>query len=84
MDPEVKTLKLYAWVGEDELGSGRVGLKQGLAPAGMVPLVATSREKMGQDYIVAQMQAQALQSGKSISLVAFSFEEVIETLGPGR
>ena len=33
-------LTIYAWVGEDEYGSGRVGLKQGVVPAGIIPLVA--------------------------------------------
>ena len=29
----VKTTALYAWVGEDEMGSGQIGLKQGVVPA---------------------------------------------------
>ena len=35
-------LMMYAWVGEDELGSGKVGLKIGKTPAGMIPLAAMS------------------------------------------
>ncbi|HEY1416699.1 MAG TPA: hypothetical protein VGF41_02305 [Myxococcaceae bacterium] len=31
---------IYAWVGLDEHGSGRVGIKQGAVPAGYIPLAA--------------------------------------------
>lgn len=33
-------LAIYAWVGEDEYGSGKVGIKQGMVPAGIIPLAA--------------------------------------------
>lgn len=40
MTPEpVRKMVLYAWVGEDELGSGEVGLKQALVPAGFIALI---------------------------------------------
>ena len=31
---EVQEMVLHAWVGEDELGSGEFGIKQGIVPAG--------------------------------------------------
>lgn len=37
------TCHYFAWVGEDELGSGEVGLKRGYVPAGLIPLVAIER-----------------------------------------
>jgi len=31
-DPDLDGFELYAYIGEDELGSGALGLKQGFAP----------------------------------------------------
>ena len=31
---------ILAWVGEDELGSGVIGIKQAHVPAGFIPLAA--------------------------------------------
>lgn len=64
-------VRLFAFIGEDEFGSGEIGLKQGQVPAGMIPLVSVSRDKVGQDYIVEQMQRQADIYGKTIRLVEF-------------
>ncbi len=50
---KVEDLDLFAWVGEDEFGSGEIGLKQGLVPAGCIPLVAVTEQKMSQPYIVS-------------------------------
>lgn len=75
-DPRIKEMKLYARVGEDELGSGVVGLKQGIVPAGCIPLVACEKSKVAEDYIVQQMQVQGIFAGKKISLVRFAFEAV--------
>jgi hypothetical protein len=75
---DVKNLALYAWVGEDELGSGEIGLKQGLVPAGMIPLVATRRDKIDRPALELGMEVQAAQSGKKIRLVKFVFAEVLK------
>jgi hypothetical protein len=75
---------LYAWVGEDEFGSGVIGLKQGRVPAGFVPLVVMDYDlyKIERDYLRSQMECQAKQYGKKIRLVRFAFAEVIaETEG---
>jgi hypothetical protein len=74
---ELKNIEIYAWVGEDELGSGEIGLKQAQTPAGYIPLAAIRPEKMSQDYLVKAMERQAARHGKKISLVRFSFVEVI-------
>jgi hypothetical protein len=50
-------LELFAWVGEDELGSGEIGLKQAHAPAGLIPMVAIRRDKVEKFY--PQFEAQA-------------------------
>lgn len=73
----VEQIELYAWVGEDELGSGEVGLKQGLCPAGLIPLVAVRQDKMQQEYLVHQMAMQAKTYGKKIKLCRFVFDAVI-------
>ena len=78
----VKEIYLYAWLGEDEHGSGKVGLKQALVPAGYIPLVAVDEFKMDQLYIQQALQAQATKYGKTIRLCKFKFVEEITTLEP--
>ena len=80
----VKTTALYAWVGEDEMGSGQIGLKQGVVPAGIIPLVAVDGRKMDRDFILAQLQQQANIYGKTIRLCKFEFTEELITLNPGK
>jgi hypothetical protein len=77
-------MTLYAWIGEDELGSGVVGLKQALVPAGYIPLVSLDRAKLDTPSIRAQLQQQASQFGKTIRLVAFELTPgELVTLAPG-
>jgi len=79
----IQDMVLYAWVGEDELGSGEIGLKQARCPAGLVPMVACQAGKMEQAYIIEALQQQASVFGKAIRLVKFRFEGVVQTLEPG-
>lgn len=76
MDKRIESLTLWAWVGEDELGSGKIGLKQALVPAGMIPLAGVDLDKMAQPLIQAQLARQARSYGKAIRLVRFRFEAV--------
>lgn len=69
-------LSIYAWIGEDEFGSGRVGLKQGIVPAGTIPLVAMSYHLDRLAKLKPQMEAQAAASGKKIRLCKFVITEV--------
>jgi len=78
----VKEIALYAWLGEDEFGSGVVGLKQALVPAGMIPLVAVDNNKIDREYIRQAMQAQANAYGKTIRFCKFTFVEEIITIEP--
>jgi hypothetical protein len=64
-------LALYAWIGEDEAGSGRIGLKQGLVPAGLVPLAAMDYHLDRLAKLLPQMEEQAARSGKKIRLYKF-------------
>jgi hypothetical protein len=82
MDDDLKDLELYAWVGEDEMGSGEIGLKQGMVPAGCIPLVTVKREKNQQPYIVEQMRLQAARFGKNIRLARFTFAGVVQQANP--
>ncbi len=75
-DPRIVRMFLHAWVGEDELGSGQVGLKQTLTPAGYIPMVSCMENRMEQDYITKAMTFQAKTFLKTIRLVKFRFEEV--------
>jgi hypothetical protein len=71
---------LYAWVGEDEHGSGRIGLKQGHVPAGFSPLVTMDYDahKIQRPEVVLGLEAQAAVWGKKIRLVRFRFDAVID------
>lgn len=75
-------MELYAYVGEDELGSGEVGLKQGLTEAGMIPLVAIRRDKIDRPNITMQLHAQARQYGKRIRLVRFVATDDVLIIDP--
>jgi hypothetical protein len=82
-DPRVQEMILHAWVGEDELGSGKVGIKAGVVPAGCIPLVACETGKVDQDYIIKQMREQGSDYGKIIRLVRFAYHSVeIELVPP--
>lgn len=70
-------MAIYAWIGEDEHGSGRIGLKQGLTPAGMIALVAADYHLDRVAKLLPQMEAQARASGKKIRLYKFTITEEI-------
>ena len=80
--PVIDGLELYAYVGEDEHGSGEVGLKAGVARAGVIPLVATKREKLDRDEFREQLQAQADAFGKTIRLVRWAPVEQVLVIEP--
>jgi hypothetical protein len=66
---------LYAWIGLDEFGSGQVGLKRAIVPAGDIPLVAIDRTKVDRAFIREQLQAQADRYGVTIHLAEFTLAE---------
>ncbi len=68
--------ELFAWIGEDEFGSGKVGLKQGFTQAGLIPLVAMSFDRAKMERLLPQMNAQAEKYGKKIRLCRFVFQGV--------
>jgi hypothetical protein len=73
-------VELFAMIGEDEFGNGDVGLKQAVAPAGIIPMVAIRRDKVEQFWNQYEAQAQAF--GKRVYLVRFEAVEVLrETEG---
>ena len=82
MAEKLEDVRLFAWLSEDQLGSGEVGLKQALTPAGMIPLVAVAEDKMRQGYIVDQLMAMANRYDKPISLVQYRMERVLIRLEP--
>lgn len=79
-----KKLALVAWIGEDELSHGGVGLKQGVVPAGRIPLVAieSQRDHMDNPQLFAQLQAQADRHGKVIRLARFEYIEDLIIIKP--
>lgn len=75
--------EMYAWIGEDEFGSGIVGLKQGLTPAGMIPLAAMAHHLNRLTKLKPIMEVQASQYGKKIYLCRFSMIEIVTTTEAG-
>lgn len=78
-------LGLWAWVGQDdgpEPRTGELGLKQGIVPAGYIPLVAVKQEKITTDHIKRQMEALAQSTGVRRYLVRFKVEAVEEVIEP--
>jgi len=73
---QISDLAIYAWVGEDEHGSGKVGIKQGRVPAGMIPLVAMSYHLDRLAKLKPAMEAQATVCGKRIRLIKFVAVEI--------
>lgn len=84
-DEEILQTELYAWVGEDEHGSGIIGLKQAQVPAGYIPLVtiARDRHKIARDTVRNQMEMQASVFGKKIRLVRFQAVAIEEATKDG-
>jgi hypothetical protein len=74
---EAAETSLYAWIGEDELGSGEIGIKQSQVPAGMIPMVAIKRQKMERHWPAAEQQAATY--GKRIHLCRYAFAEVLKS-----
>jgi hypothetical protein len=81
-DQRLADIELFAWLGEDEMGSGEIGLKQAQVPAGRIPMVATRKEKMILPCIVGALGIQAAIFKKEISLCRFTFSAVETALRP--
>jgi hypothetical protein len=77
----IKSVQLFAWVGEDELGSGEVGLKQAWAPCGYTPLVGVDEAKIAR--FRPEMEAMAKQYGKKIYLGKFELTEILHRTPEG-
>jgi hypothetical protein len=75
MDERLAKVELFAYLGEDEYGSGEIGLKQAQVPAGLIPMVAVRRDKM--EKHIEQLEAQAMLYGKKIYLCRFELVEVV-------
>lgn len=72
--------EVYAWIGENEFGAGELGLKQGLAPSGLVPLVAVQRHKIDQAYLRDQLRDQVKAYGKPVRLVRLVWAEDLDRI----
>lgn len=82
MKSEIAKINLFAWVGEDELKAGDFGLKQGFVPAGFIPMVSVSQEKL--DKYWEQAERQSARFGKKIYLCKFELTEVIRETKEGK
>lgn len=81
---EQPAFEAYAWIGEDEMGSGQVGFKAGFVPAGFIPLVAASydRHKIDRPQLREQMQATVNNFGKPYRLVRLVAVEEVDLIEP--
>lgn len=77
---KIEDHSILAWVGEDEMGGGEIGIKRGRVPAGDIPLAAMDYDlhKMTRPELLLQLEAQAATWGKKIRLVRFRFEAVVD------
>lgn len=76
-------MTIYAWVGEDELGSGRIGIKQALCPAGYVPLAAMDYDLEKLKRLKPGLEAQASLYGKKIRLCRFDLVDIVDATEAG-
>lgn len=83
---KLEDVDLLAWVGEDERGSGKIGLKMGMVPAGLIPIVAVAEHqaKITTPDLLRQFQRQADACGKVIRLVRYVPIEEVIVLRPNR
>jgi len=77
---ELDGLTIYAWVGLDEWGSGKIGIKQALTRAGYVPLVAMDYDLPKLQALRNQVEEQARFFGVTIALVKLTLSAVMETV----
>ena len=82
MDERLASVELFAWLGEDEYGSGKIGIKQANVPAGTIAIVAIDRAKIEKHF--AKDEAQAMLYGKRIYLCSFQFVEVLRETEHGK
>jgi len=78
---DLRKIQLFAWIGEDELGSGEIGIKQAMVPAGCIPLVAIDKNKMQHSAIKGQLDQQGKTYSKKIRLCRFVFSAVEDVVG---
>lgn len=81
LPPEILNMQLTAWVGEDEFIPGSFGLKQGIVPAGRIPIVSVDPKKLEKYW--PQAEAQAANLGKKIYLCRFKLVEVMQETNEG-
>jgi hypothetical protein len=74
--------ELFAYLGEDEFGSGEIGIKQAHVPAGFIPMVAVRRDKMEKHF--EQLEAIAAHYGKRIYFCRFELVEIIRETEHGK
>ena len=77
-DSDLKDLTLLAWVGRDEFNDdGKIGIKQGLVPAGFIPLAAMGYHLDRLEPLKEAMESQARTYGKKIRLVRCIYVETL-------
>lgn len=84
MKDVIEERSILAWVGEDELvKNGRIGIKIGAVPAGLIPLAAMDYHQDRLDKLKPAMEQQAATYGKRIYLVRFAYAEILDQTEAG-
>jgi hypothetical protein len=82
LQPAILTeMSLWAWLGEDEHGSGVIVLKQAQSASGLIPIVATRRAKA--EKFQPQFEAQAKRYGKRNRFCRFAYAETVRETESG-
>lgn len=82
VDPRILQTELFAWIGEDELGSGEIGIRAAVCPAGFVPMVAILRHKIDRAEVTEQLEMLAKTYNKPRYLVRFTGVEIVKEIEP--
>lgn len=72
-------IEIYAYLGADEFGSGRVGLKQAFGPNGLANLVVMDfdRHKIDNPQVRDSLEAMARKFGKKIRFCRLVLVEIV-------
>lgn len=77
----LRDVQVFAWMGEDELGSGEIGMKQVMLPGvGLTNLCSVEEHKLHK--FTEGLQAQANRYGKTITLVRMQIVEELIVIEP--
>lgn len=76
-------IEMFAWIGMDEHGSGRIGLKQGRTVAGFIPLATMDFDQNKLKKLKPGLEVLSKTFGKKIYLVRLEMVEIVDQTEAG-